>query len=90
MLRRKLYRNCTTGIPEYVLFIESWVIDFGLFEILIRRNWIYDDGKVRKADHQIKQTLSALHLYANGIQLRLKYIIKKINLFITKSNTIYN
>lgn len=55
MLRRKLYRNCTTGIPENVLFVESWVIDFGLFEILIRRNWIYDDGKVRKADHQISR-----------------------------------
>ncbi len=51
MLRRKIYRNCTTGIPENVLFVESWVIDFVFFEILIRRNWIYDDGKVRKADH---------------------------------------
>lgn len=51
MLRRKLYRNCTTGIPKNVLFVESLVIDFGLFEILVRRNWIYDDGKVRKADN---------------------------------------
>ncbi len=56
MLRRKLYRNCTIGIPKNVLFVESWVIDFVLFEILIRRNWIYDDGKVRKADHH-KETL---------------------------------
>lgn len=47
MFKRNIWRNCSAGIPIKVVFVEDWVLDFGAFEILLKRNWLCEDGTIQ-------------------------------------------
>lgn len=48
ILKREIIKNCTTGIPTDVEFVEDWILDFHFFFILLLRNYIHKDGSVTR------------------------------------------
>lgn len=48
MFKREIYRNVSTNLPRYVMFVENWRLDFHFFEVNLVTNWICEDGRVER------------------------------------------
>ena len=48
MFKREIYRNVSSNLPKYVMFVENWRLDFHFFEVNLVTNWICENGRIER------------------------------------------